>query len=231
MKPLIDRTNLKSLTVKSGLSINLDINIQGEQPPTVTWFYEGKEISSDDIIRIDNIDYNTKFFILKAKRSQTGKYTITAKNSVGEDTASIDITILGKPSKPKGPLDVTDVTKHGCKLKWKKPEDDGGTPIDYYEVEKLDPLTGQWLPCAKSAEPEATVTGLQEGKPYKFRVKAVNKEGESEPLETEKSIIAKNPFGKRQFNFYSKHHNVHLQMNLENLVGQILKTGIKILSN
>lgn len=39
------------------------------------------------------------------------------------------------------------------------------------------------------------MTGLQEGKPYKFRVKAVNKEGESEELETEKSIIAKNPFG------------------------------------
>jgi hypothetical protein len=39
------------------------------------------------------------------------------------------------------------------------------------------------------------VTGLQEGKPYKFRVKAVNKEGESEELETEKPIIAKNPFG------------------------------------
>lgn len=196
MKPLIDRTNLKPLSVKAGLSVSLDINIQGEPPPTVTWLYEGKEISSTDELKIDNIDYNTKFFILRSKRTQSGKYTIIAKNEVGTDEAEIEISILGKPGSPKGPLDVSDVTKHGCKLKWKKPDDDGGSPIDHYEIEKLDPLTGQWIPCGRSTEPEANITGLQEGKPYKFRVKAVNKEGESEPLETEKSIIAKNPFGK-----------------------------------
>lgn len=41
------------------------------------------------------------------------------------------------------------------------------------------------------------VTGLTPGKEYKFRVSAINAEGESEPLETEHSIIAKNPFGKK----------------------------------
>lgn len=184
--------------MKNGLSISLDVDIKGEPPPTVTWFFNGKEITSTDDVKIDSMDYNTKFFVLKSTRAQTGKYTITAKNSVGEDTADVEITVLGKPGTPKGPLDVSDVNKHGCKLKWKKPDDDGGSPIDHYEIEKLDPLTGQWIPCGRSEEPEATITGLQEGKPYKFRVKAVNKEGESEPLETDKTIIAKNPFG----NFY-----------------------------
>lgn len=55
--------------------------------------------------------------------------------------------------------------------------------------------TGQWIPCGTAKDCKANVTGLSEGKPYKFRVKAVNKEGESEELETEKPIIAKNPFG------------------------------------
>ena len=36
--------------------------------------------------------------------------------------------------------------------------------------------------------------GLSEGKNYKFRVKAVNKEGESEPLETEGAVVARNPY-------------------------------------
>jgi len=95
------------------------------------------------------------------------------------------------------------VTKNSAKLKWEKPEDDGGTPIEYYEIEKLDPLTGHWVPCGRSTEPEATVHGLQEGKPYKFRVRAVNKEGESDELETDKSIIAKNPFGKNELRMFS----------------------------
>lgn len=37
---------------------------------------------------------------------------------------------------------------------------------------------------------------MHEGKEYLFRVKAVNSEGESEPLETDLGIVAKNPFSK-----------------------------------
>lgn len=47
------------------------------------------------------------------------------------------------------------------------------------------------------------MTGLEPGHQYKFRVTAVNDEGDSEPLETEKAILAKNPFGE----FYIKFEN------------------------
>jgi hypothetical protein len=53
-------------------------------------------MKSDDLIRIDNVDYNTKFFILRAKRVHNGKYTIIAKNSVGEDKVDFNIAVLGK---------------------------------------------------------------------------------------------------------------------------------------
>ncbi|XP_073811656.1 projectin protein bent isoform X33 [Musca autumnalis] len=193
LKPYIDRTKLKPLTVKTGLSIDLDINIKGEPAPKVEWFFKGSPLENEEI-KIENVDYNTKFFVMRAKRPMSGIYTIKASNEVGEDIAELDVMVLGKPGKPKGPLEVDNITKHGCKLKWEPPEDNGGAPIDYYEIEKLDPHTGQWLPCGKSSEPNAKVTGLQEGKSYKFRVRAVNKEGESEDLETEKPIIAKNPY-------------------------------------
>lgn len=94
-----------------------------------------------------------------------------------------------------GPLKVTDVTKNSCKLKWKKPEDDGGKPITGYQVEKLDKATGRWVPVGRTDDCEMDVKGLQEGHDYEFRVKAINEEGESEPLVTDGSITAKNPFG------------------------------------
>lgn len=48
---------------------------------------------------------------------------------------------------------------------------------------------------------EMEVTGLEPGHQYKFRVTAVNDEGDSEPLETERAILAKNPFGKLSWHF------------------------------
>ena len=42
---------------------------------------------------------------------------------------------------------------------------------------------------------EADIGGLVEGKQYQFRVKALNDEGESEPLETDHATLAKNPYG------------------------------------
>ena len=101
----------------------------------------------------------------------------------------------GSPTRPEGPLKVSDVHKEGCKLKWSKPIDDGGMPIKQYEIEKLDKETGRWTRCGKTDKPEFEVTGLTPGKEYLFRVVATNDEGESEPLETLEPIVAKNPYG------------------------------------
>ena len=59
----------------------------------------------------------------------------------------------------------------------------------------MDTDSGRWVPVGVSKTPEMEVEGLFPGKEYKFRVKAVNPEGESEPLETEFGTVAKNPYG------------------------------------
>lgn len=64
---------------------------------------------------------------------------------------------LGPPGKPKGPLDVSDIRAEGCKLKWNKPEDDGGQPVEYYVIERMDTDTGKWLPVNTTSGTEADV--------------------------------------------------------------------------
>lgn len=49
-----------------------------------------------------------------------------------------------------------------------------------------------------------TIDGLTPKKKYKFRVKAVNKEGESEPLETDEPILARNPYGNNEHHHRNK---------------------------
>ena len=43
--------------------------------------------------------------------------------------------------------------------------------------------------------PYFDVENLEPGHQYKFRVTAVNAEGDSEPLESDHAITAKNPYG------------------------------------
>ena len=73
--------------------------------------------------------------------------------------------------------------------------DDGGAPISNYIVERADAGTDKWVKVTSFVRsPEYDVRGLEEGKKYKFRVRAENIHGISEPLETDKDITAKHPF-------------------------------------
>jgi len=75
-------------------------------------------------------------------------------------------------------------------------QDNGGKPVSHYVVEKKDKKSGVWSPVSRFCRsPSLDVTGLDEGEQYEFRVSAVNDLGQSEPLVTDKPIIAKHQFG------------------------------------
>lgn len=196
VKPLINREKLKTVKVRAGQNVKFDVDVRGEPPPTIKWSFADKEITTGANARLENVDYNTKLTLLDTERKHSGIYTIFAENTSGTDEATVEVHILDKPTKPVGPLDVANVTKNGCKLEWQKPKDDGGLPLTAYVVEKMDAATGKWVPCGH-VDPEKTeynVTGLEPHHKYQFRVKAVNEEGESPPLETDHTILAKDPF-------------------------------------
>lgn len=211
--PRIDRIAFKDLTISSGQKIYFDVPVIGEPPPEITWNINGKTMPAegDSHHRIDTEDYNTKLTARNARREDSGSYTITAINSSGKDTVTVTVTVTSKPTPPEGPLDISNVHKEGCKLSWKKPEDDGGMPLEGYLVEKMDVENGLWVPVGKTKGTGMEVTGLTPGKEYKFRVSAINPEGESEPLESNK-MVAKNPYdepgkpGKPEVTDWDKDH-------------------------
>lgn len=153
LAPRIDRRHLHDVTLSAGSALKFDANIIGEPPPTVEWRFAGLVLKNSKTVQIDNVDYNTKIAIRPVKREDSGEYTVTATNSSGKDVHVINVTVTDKPTPPEGPLQVSDVHKNGCKLKWKRPKDDGGTPIEYYQIDKMDPETGVWVPCTRSTDP------------------------------------------------------------------------------
>ena len=109
------------------------------------------------------------------------------------------VLFVDKPSAPQGPLEATETTPNAIKLQWKPPKDDGGARIEHYVLEKRPKGSNKWTKCPGHIPPdetEATAKNLDEGQEYDFRVVAVNKEGDSEPLVTTAPIKAKYPFGK-----------------------------------
>lgn len=194
--PKIDRTNLNEIRVKAGSSFNFECKVTGEPMPETKWLIKNKEIKTGSGVKVTHSDYFTKISVKSATRADAATYTVTAENVNGKDIAEVNVIVLDVPSPPGGPLKVSDVHANGAKLNWKPPADDGGQPVEKYVVEKMDEATGRWVTAGETDGPQTSlaVDGLVPGKKYKFRVKAVNKQGRSEPLQTTQAIEAKNPF-------------------------------------
>lgn len=51
----------------------------------------------------------------------------------------------GLPGPPIGPLEVSEITQHTCKLHWHPPKYDGGCKITHYVVERRETTHNQWV--------------------------------------------------------------------------------------
>lgn len=96
------------------------------------------------------------------------------------------------PPWPPGKPTVKDVGKTSLFLNWTKPEHDGGAKIESYVIELLKTGTDEWVRVAEGVPTtEHFLKGLMEKQEYSFRVRAVNKAGESEPSEPSDPVLCK----------------------------------------
>ncbi|XP_031623079.1 twitchin-like isoform X2 [Contarinia nasturtii] len=197
VKPFITGDQLKTIIIKKGQQFKYDIRYGGEPEPEVKWEKDGKVLASDnDRIKIEKPGQKTILTVSKCVRSDSGKYKLVLTNSSGTVESVGEVIVLDKPSPPKGPLVPEEVRAKHIKVKWQKPEDDGGCELTGYVLEKMDMDNGKWVPAGECGPNDETFTfkGLTPKKKYKLRVRAKNKEGLSDPLETTDAILAKNPF-------------------------------------
>ncbi|KAJ8977333.1 hypothetical protein NQ317_018615 [Molorchus minor] len=186
--------SIRDMVVIAGEEFKITVPYVATPKPKATWTINGDEIIPDDRIKQETIDIASIFVNKKAKRSDTGSYTIKLTNSVGSDSATCRVLVVDKPLPPQGPLDISDITPDNCSLAWRPPLDDGGSPITNYIVEKLD-TNGIWVKVSSFVRnTHYDVMGLEPNKKYNFRVRAENQYGVSEPLESSEPIIAKYPF-------------------------------------
>lgn len=186
----------------------------------------------------DRVDFKYK----KPARELSGPYTIKISNAQGEDTRDITINFQDVPQPPAS-MEVSDIFQSSCIITWKPPKDDGGSPLVHYLIERQDlSVKGGWHSVAEAPAGDSTykVEDLVHRKEYKFRVRAVNKLGPSEPVNYPKTVLAKDPWGimilDSVYTYISNIGNVlnildgfHLQMSLGNPPTWMWLTGTRIM--
>ena len=76
---------------------------------------------------------------------------------------------------------VIDISETKCTLRWEPSEDDGGADVKHYIVEYFRDVWEVWLKAKTTKDTMVTIDDLIPGSRYKFRIKAENSYGISEP--------------------------------------------------
>ena len=98
------------------------------------------------------------------------------------------------PTAPIPPVVLKEVAKNSVVLQYYPPEDDGGSEVTGYVIQKREEKSNVWTSASNSPDLTCLVPGLVEGVPYKFRVAAENKQGTGPYTEYGVSVVPKNPF-------------------------------------
>ena len=187
-------------------SVIFEVMFSSAPQPKVKWQYNGGQLPDFRRTTEETIYGMTSLTISRAKRSDTGTYTLKLDNKSGSATLSIKVKVIDKPKAPNNLL-VKDITGNSMHLRWSPPPEDGGSPVTGYIVEKKEGNKRMWqsVTTTEADETEFQVANLFEGNSYAFRVTAENKVGQGEPTELSDLVTAKSKFCK-----YTRHFTYSL---------------------
>ena len=184
----------KTVIVKAGDDIKVEIPVMGRPRPTVSWQKDGTALKLTQRTNVETAAATVTLSISESNRADSGVYTMTAKNIVGSVTDNIIVKVHDVPGPPKGPVKIVEISRTYCIFAWDTPENDGGVPITNYVVEIRDTTSQTWTELSSTIiRTMFKAIRLNTGSEYQFRVKAKNRYGVGPPI-TSEAVVAAYPF-------------------------------------
>lgn len=177
---LLPKNYEDGLIVEADETLRLKVQIEGRPTPTIQWTHNGQLIQNGGRFEIFNTDKSSSLKIENTQRSDRGEYHINALNSIGECSKNFLVTVTSRPS-PPGKVIITKAMGNQVTVSFAEPSDDGGCKIGNYIIEYNRVGWDVWLKATTTRKLQATLTDLITGSEYKFRAKAENPYGMSEP--------------------------------------------------
>ncbi|NXA30379.1 IGFN1 protein, partial [Ibidorhyncha struthersii] len=190
--PQVDKVLLKNLSsvptvAKAGQQVKIKIPFEGRLPVRATWLKDRMELADDTRIRVDKTDAFTMLSISSSERKDCGDYKVRLKNDSGVLEINLKLMVIDKPQPPAGPIKIVESSANDITIQWNPPKDDGGKPVQSYIVERQQIGKSDWVTLGETPRSCTTFTTnkVEQDMSYYFRVRAVNAEGTSDPLESD----------------------------------------------
>lgn len=196
--PEIDMKGFPHNTVyiRAGSNLKVEIPVSGKPLPKVTLSRDGVPIKPTMRFHTET---TAESFIINLKESvaaDAGRYDITAANSSGTTKSFVNIVVLDRPGPPVGPVVLSDITEESVTLRWQPPTYDGGSQVTNYIVLKRETSTAAWSEVSATvARTVIKVMKLTTGEEYQFRIKAENRFGISDHIDSQ-CVVVKLPYSK-----------------------------------
>ncbi|XP_054828903.1 myosin light chain kinase, smooth muscle-like [Eublepharis macularius] len=167
--------------VRAGESVELLCKVTGSAPLTCTWMKFRKQIQENEHIKIENAENSSKLTISSTKQEHCGCYTLVVENKQGSRQAQVNLTIVDKPDPPAGRPCASDIRSSSLTISWYGSSYDGGSAVQSYTVEIWNTADNKWTDLTTCRSTSFNVQDLLSDREYKFRVRAANVYGISEP--------------------------------------------------
>uniref|UniRef100_A0A8C3K001 Myosin light chain kinase, smooth muscle n=1 Tax=Calidris pygmaea TaxID=425635 RepID=A0A8C3K001_9CHAR len=151
--------------VRAGESVELFAKVVGTAPITCTWMKFRKQVNLE-------LERNSK--LAKPMSFLSDVFLTSAEN--------LCIYVFAdKPDPPAGTPCASDIRSSSLTLSWYGSSYDGGSAVQSYTVEIWNSVDNKWTDLTTCRSTSFNVQDLQADREYKFRVRAANVYGISEP--------------------------------------------------
>ena len=87
----------KEIIVRAGEDLKISVPFVGSPAPQVTFTKNGDEVKPDGSTQVTVKDGVAELIIPKVKGDDSGLYTCTLKNHLGQETVPIKVVVVDKP--------------------------------------------------------------------------------------------------------------------------------------
>lgn len=177
------------LAVRIGQNIHIELPFKGKPRPAISWLKDNLPLKESDKVRFRTTDNKTAVTVRGVKKEHAGQYTLVLDNRVIKNYFDINVITLGPPSVPVGPIRYDEIKAQSIIISWNEPKEDGGGEITCYSVEKRETSQANWkMVCSSVVRTTFKIPNLVQGTQYQFRVRAENKYGVSEVLNSSEVV-------------------------------------------